>query len=202
MTNVSRNDLYARDERGPEWFNEFLQSLANTLNQPSSIQEILSAINNKKAETVAGVVQDYRERVGLDLVQSLDDYADDTVKQASVKTSEFRPLSIRHAAEQSIVDKIKADPEISSALESLCRHSGGTKKLQSLVTFLREKLGQEVSFSDDGLMQYLKECKEKFRENVTPDLNADHVGLVGTTDDSAQDRDDDVADYIKNDGAK
>ena len=200
MSNVARNDLYARDERGPEWFNDFLKSLADSPEKPTSIQEILSAINNKRGETVEGVVQDYRERVGLDLVHSSEDQADDgTVKQASKR---FRPLSIRHAVDQSAVDKIKGDSSLSSALESMCRHSGGTKKLQSLISFLRDKLGDDISFSDTELVKYLKECKEKFKEDITPDLDGDYVGLVGIKDDSSGSRDDDLADYIKNDGRK
>ena len=74
-----------------------------------------------------------------------------------------------------VQSETSSNPELVSAIESLCKHSGGTKKIQSLITFLREKLGNEVSFSDDGLIQYLTEHKERFRENVTPDMNADHV---------------------------
>jgi len=200
MTNVSRNNIYARDEKGPDWFNEFLRSFSGQTTKPASIQEILSAINNKKAETVESVVQDYRQQVGLDSVQSSDSSDEQNIKQAGLN---FRPLSIRHAEDKrSIVDKIKSDPELVSAIESLCRHSGGTKKIQSLITFLRQKLGNDVSFSDDGVVNYLQECKNRFTESVTPDLNAEFVGLVGTTDNPAEDHDDDLADYIKNDGSK
>lgn len=200
MSNVSRSDLYASDEKGPEWFNEFLRSFSGASDKPTSVQEILSAIEGKRTETVDSVVQDYRQQVGLDLVRSTDGNDEQNIKQASTN---FRPLSIRHAEEKgSVIDKIKSDPELVSAIESLCRHSGGTKKIQSLITFLREKLGNEISFSDDGVVEYLNECKDRFRENATPDMNADYQGLVGTTDDSAIDRDDDVADYIKYDGAK
>lgn len=204
MINVSRSDIYARDERGPAWFDEFLYSFSrseeSTTEGKLSVQEILNAINNKRTETVDSVVQDYRKQVGIDLVQSSDDVHEQNIKRASAN---FRPLSIRHAEKKvSVIDKIKSDPELVSAIESLCRHSGGTKKIQSLITFIRNHMGDAVSFSDEGVVKYLNECKDKFRENIAPDLNADHVGLVGTTNDSTMDRDDDIADYIKNDGAK
>lgn len=120
-----------------------------------------------------------------------------------VKTSEacFRPLSVRHAEqEKSIIEKIKSNPELVTALESLCRHSGGTIKLPSLMNFLRSELGKEVSFSDSDLKEYLSDLKSRFAENVAPEGSSEHVGLVGLTDDDNYD--DDTADYATYDGAK
>lgn len=207
MSNVNRSDVYARGEKGPEWFNDFLNRIASGSYETASVQDILSAIYNKRSETVDSVVQDYREKVGLDLIRSTDE-SDENVKQSSRKEDEkisqaFRPLSIRHAAaeEESIVDKIKSDPDLESALDSLCKHSGGNKTIQSLINYLRDRLGNDVSFSDNQLVQYLEDKKNQFKENAEKE-NSEYVGLVGITEDSADNREDDLADYIKNDGAK
>jgi len=60
MTTVSRNNIYVRDERGGDWFNEFLESFAN--DKPSSVQDVLEAINNKRTETVESVVFNRRRK--------------------------------------------------------------------------------------------------------------------------------------------
>lgn len=210
MSTVSRNDIYVRDENGPEWFNDFLGKLSKK-SCGSSIQDIFNAIHNKKTETVESVVEAYRNQVGLDLVVSDDVHGSDNIKTASEKPrpisirhasenqeSSFKPLSIRHASgEQSVVDKIKSDPELTSAIESLCRHSGGTKKIQSLISFLREQLGDDVSFSDDGLKEYLDSVKKRFSDNEPRDIDANYIGLVGTNDDGSGNREDDIADYTR-----
>lgn len=74
---ISRNDVYIRDEKGPEWFEDFLRSLA----QQSTTQNILDAINKKRGETVEGVVSKYRAMVGLDALA--DDSENDINKEAS-----------------------------------------------------------------------------------------------------------------------
>lgn len=199
MTEVSRNDLYMKDEKGPEWFDDFLRSLADNANEASVDQEIMSAINNKRGETVESVVRDYREQVGLDIVQSSDDDEGSSVKQASIKTKPFKPLSIRHAEQKSIVDDIKQRDGLVNALESMCKHSGGTVKMPALINFLRKEIGNNVSFADEGLKEYLTELKEKFMEAKTPEESS-YVGLVGLTDDDNYD--DDAADYATYDGAK
>lgn len=194
MTKVSRNDLFARDERGPEWFNEFLYNFANS--PPSSIQEILSAINNKKSETVEGLVQSYREQVGLDSLSEIED-----AENIKIASENIRPLSVRHAEllEKSVLQRIKEDPNILADIDSFFEHSGGTKKIESVLTFLREKLGGEVSFSDKELRDYLDERKNHFRRGLEFGQPGD-VGRVGV---SPEDQfDDDKADYIKNDGHK
>lgn len=65
---ITRNDIYVRDEKGADWFQEFLQSFAKS--KPASVQDILDAINNKRSATVEDVVAMYRDQVGLDLVAS------------------------------------------------------------------------------------------------------------------------------------
>jgi hypothetical protein len=193
MAKVSRNDIYVRDERGADWFNSFLQSLAGT--EPSSVQEILSAINNKRTETVDGIVQNYREQVGLDSLSS-DEEDKDLTKQASAK---IRPLSIRHAAEdKSVVQLIEDDQELKAKIDSHCEHTGGTKNIEALLSFLRGILGHQVSFSDKKLREYLEGRKNRFKDH-TPERSSEDVGRVGT--DSSEEHDDDKADYIKNDGA-
>lgn len=199
MTKVSRNDIYVRDENGPDWFTEFLRTYdINKSAYPTSIQDIMGIITNRRGETVESIVKKYREQVGLDMVQSSDE-DDQQVKNASYTT---RPLSIRQAAEESTVDKIKSDKGLQDALESLCKHSGGHKSIQALISFLRDELGPDVSYSDEALKKYLTECKDKFMSQECEDKDdRSHVGLVGL--DNANDiYEDDTADYILNDGNK
>lgn len=192
MTQVSRNDIYVRDEKGADWFNDFLYGLAGT--EPTSVQEILSVINNKRTETVESVVQDYRDQVGLDSLNSSDE-DEDITKQATTK----RPLSIRHAMEnKSVVQLIEDDQSLKAKVDSHCEHTGGTKNIEALISFLRSVLGQEVSFSDKELRDYLEGRKMRFRD-VTPEMSSEDVGRVGT--DSSEEHDDDIADYMKYDGA-
>ena len=199
MATVSRSDIYVRDENGPAWFNDFLQSFANS--KPASIHDILDAINNKRSETVDSVVQSYCEQVGLDVVSSAEDDKE-SVKHAKESKASFRPLSIRHANEEarSIVERIKEDPKLQEAIDSHCEHSGGTKNRHALIHVLRELLGGEVSFSDDDLNEYLEERKNYYRTEADPSESSEYVGRVGI--DSNERHDDEVADFMRYDGAK
>ena len=194
MTTVSRSDIYVRGENGPDWFNEFLESFAKSgATGPTSIQEILDAINNKRGETVESVVQSYREQVGLDVLGSEEEDESATVKNAS---SKFRPLSIRHA---SIVEKIKKDPKLLAAIDSHYSHSGGTKNIHALLSFLRNLIGQDVSFSDKELKDFLEKRRENFKIYLSDEASED-VGRVGT--DPHEHHEDDLADFMRYDGAK
>ncbi len=202
MSEISRSLIYARPERGPDWFNDFLLSFAE---QKDSTQDILNAIHNGH-QTVSSVVQGYREQVGLDIIESADDCEDSAIKNANVKhkplsvreirlTSSFVPLSIRHAQEESSVSKIKAQPDLVAALESLCRHTGGTIKFPSLINFLRKRMGNDIKFNDDELKEYLTEIKNRYLDAQVSHQSQDYVGLVGVTN---EDYDDDVAEYTRN----
>jgi hypothetical protein len=85
MSKITRSDIYVRSEKGGEWFDDFLHSLAET--KESSYQEIIDAISYKKSETVQGVVDKYREMVGLDTVAS-DADDNDIDKHASAELDE------------------------------------------------------------------------------------------------------------------
>ena len=197
MPKVSRNDVFVRDERGPDWFNEFLHSVANS--KPSTVNDILDAITNKKGETVESVVQSYREQVGLD---ALSHPENDNVKTSTtntpakeVKASSPRPLSIRHAQEegQSVIEIIESSPDLRSAIDSFCEHSGGTKNTHAIIRFLRDRLGKNlVSYTDEELLEYIKQRKDRFKKETKESDQID-FGLVGT--DSQEAYDDNVADY-------
>lgn len=92
MVKVSRNDLQMLSESGGDWFCEFLQSLAKY--ELLSVQDILNAINDKRPESVENIVQNYREQVGLDTINSSEE-SQSKIKQASII---HRPLSLRHAS--------------------------------------------------------------------------------------------------------
>jgi len=280
---INRNDIFVRDESGPSWFNEFLHSFAEQ--KEGSAVDILNAIQKKKSETVQGVVERYREMVGLDIVADADDkntvknagevdqnymshlkpgkyiaeeegfmrdvetgerapaYLDDIVCKdcnekmpLGVKKSaagyflgrscncgpysresgyfgtredaenelkfyqnptrleaNIRPLSIRHAKELDAVSLITNDPKIVQDIESLCEHSGGTKNTHSIINYLREKLGKDISYSDKDLAKYIEDVKKKYMEQ-TEDLNND-VGRIGL--DNEENPDDAAADYIE-----
>jgi len=196
MINVSRSEIFVRDEKGPAWFDEFLRSLAES--DSSTNQEILNAINN---DTVDGKVQDYREQIGLDSLSTIED--GETVRRSAkeVKISEasIRPLSIRHAEElQSVIEMIGDNPELRSAIDSFCEHSGGTKNTHAIIQFIRNKLGKDVvSYSDEELKKYIEGRKKRFKHNMTNQKL--EVGLGGLDPQDTQD--DNVADYATHDGA-
>ncbi len=127
---------------------------------------------------------------------------DKPVKEVKTSKASLRPLSIRHANEdaESIVERIKKDPELQKAIDSHCEHSGGTKNIHSLIYFLRNLLGKDVSFSDEELKEYLEGRKKHYKENVVPERSSEDVGRVGT--DATEEHDDEVADFMRYDGAK
>lgn len=171
-------------ENGPDWLNDFLHDFANKKSEASSIsEEIASAFSEN---TVEGIVENYRQMVGLD-----------QVKTASKKTAPFRPLSSRHAEEKKSEDEdiiliIEKSPNIQRDIESLCRHSGGHKNHHAIISYLRKLLGNQISYTDDRLINYIKDMNAKYKENHS-EQDAD-VGLVGT--DHAAIEEDTTADYI------
>lgn len=179
---ISRSGMSYAGENGPDWLNDFLQDFANKKSESSTIsEEIMSAF---KENTVEGVVENYRNMVGLD-----------QVKTASKKVAPFRPLSARHAQEEdedNIILIIEKNPGIQRDIESLCRHSGGHKDHQSIINYLRKILGNKVSYTDDKLIDYIKEVKSKYQQNYV-EQDAD-IGLVGT--DHAAIEENTTADYI------
>jgi len=60
MTKVSRSNEFVREEKGGDWFQEYLRILAG---QPSTATEIVRA-----KETVADVIANYKEQTGLNLI--------------------------------------------------------------------------------------------------------------------------------------
>jgi len=193
MSIVSRSDVFVRDERGGEWFDEFLRSMAEK--NPSTVQEVMNIITDKKGQTVESVVQSYREQVGLDAL-SQEDTGGEQVKKAH-----FRPLSIRHAKmgpAESSLPKLKGNPEIMKDIDSMCEHSGGTKNTLSIMNFLRDRYGKElVSFSDQELRDYIEQRKKRFYNESDEVYD---VGLVGQ--ERHEDFEDDIADYQTHDGVK
>jgi len=106
---ITRNDIYVRSEKGADWFNEFLQSFAET--KESSYQDLLDAINYKKSETVQGVVEEYRKMVGLDSIGASENKIN---SKASIK----RPLYEEHADLTKIEDEFER-PNYGEMLDAL-----------------------------------------------------------------------------------
>lgn len=189
MSKITRSDVFIRDEQGGDWFQDFLRSFSE--NKEAYVQDVLDAINEKRGNSVESVVQQYREATGLDSI------ADEKKEDKMVSTASMRPLSKRHAhmlqEPGEVIVVIEQDPALKADLESLCEHSGGTKETHAILSFLRDKLGKElVSFSDEDLMKYIEDLKDKYyEEKDEPEGNA---GKVGT--DSEDNPEDNAADYI------
>lgn len=149
MTKVSRNDIYIRDEKGPDWLQDFFTSLAGQ--KVSGIQDILDAINNKRNQTVESVVQSYREQVGLDILGSSED--EENIKEASIKNaSELGPISPM---------KLK---KITSPEDMLKDH----KEEDIVVQIKFDGFKTQAIKAQDGLKLYTRRGEE-FTDNV-PDL--------------------------------
>jgi hypothetical protein len=196
---ISRSDIYAKDERGGDWFQEFLCSLAG---QSSNMQEILEAITGQHGKSVQSIVQQYRKDVGLDIVGGLED---EQVKEASVKNTEvkmsqasFRPLSIRHAQDHSsIIDMIEKDPKAVRDIESHCRGSGGFKSTISIINIIRKMFPDElISFTDKDLVAYI----ERIKDSHKAESGKVDIADVGAGTRIGDNNDDNAADYIR--GAK
>ncbi len=198
---IYRNDIYVRSETGGEWFEEFLQSFAES--KAYSLQNMLDTMNQKKGQSVENIVNQYKEMVGLETM------ADQPDANITSTVSNFsRPISIRHAEEleskeeeleseesKTILLIIKENPEIDADIHSLCENSGGTKNTHSIISFLRESLGNElVSYNDDDLVQYIDDVKKQYYvHTIEPLGNAGRVGL----DDHEDSNQDNVADFIE-----
>lgn len=189
MSKITRSEVFARGERGPEWFQDFLYNLSQT--KESSTQDILEAINGKRGETVQGVVDKYKEMVGLDSVAQADDDETEKVATASTKPE----ISIRQAKEEepTVVMIIEEEPNLKGDVESICEHSGGHKDTYAIIRFLRDQLGSDlVSFSDKDLIDYIGDIKKEYLDDVDePRGNAGRVGM-----DDEPEREDNLADYV------
>ncbi|MFA5024016.1 MAG: hypothetical protein WC523_03630, partial [Patescibacteria group bacterium] len=71
MSKVNRTDEFAIAEKGPEWFNSFLQSLAGA--KTGGYQDLLDIINDTAHKSIENLVKSYREQCGLDLVNFEED---------------------------------------------------------------------------------------------------------------------------------
>jgi hypothetical protein len=87
-TKITRSDVYVRAEDGADWFNDFIESFANN-KESASIQDVLNAITNKRGETVQGVVDKYREMVGLDSFANEEEDDHSSEKTAAEKDKSF-----------------------------------------------------------------------------------------------------------------
>lgn len=185
---ITRSDIYIRDEKGGDWFEEFLNSYAK---KESNAQDVLDAMNQKRGETVESVVEQYRKMTGLDSDASEE-------HDGLTATASTQPLSMRHAhmmqePQSEVVILIEKDPEIKADIESICEHSGGTKETHAILNFLRERLGRElVSFSDEDLSKYIEDIKGKYYEEKHEPRG--NIGRVGT--ESEDSPEDDAADYM------
>jgi len=77
MAKVSRSNEFVRDEKGGDWFQEYLRILAG---QPSTATEMIKA-----KETVADVIANYKEQTGLNLLTQSELEESHMTKKASVR---------------------------------------------------------------------------------------------------------------------
>lgn len=174
MLKVSSNYFNVRAESGPEWFNDFLRNFYK--------------ISEDKKLTVDAVVKRYRDLVGMDKIGN--DETDEIKKESSClenKTA-MRKLSKRHV--------VAIDKDVDEAINSFCKHSGGTKGTYAIISSLREKFGPErIKYSDDELFKYIESVKQKYGNfDKADDLD---VGAVGIDDSSESD----IAEYVQHGSA-
>lgn len=181
----NRGDDHIKQEHGGETLDEFFRLLTAASNPT---QELLNAINGKRTETVASLVQSYREQVGLDLVEANEA---PEIKTASKKTC-F--LSKRHKT-ASLQDLLQSNPEVAKDIDSFCSHSGGHKSTHAILHALRDKLGPDViSYSDQELIAYIESRKDQHRDCSHTSPGHFEEGAVGIGHEEPQDQ---LADYFK-----
>ena len=111
-----------------------------------------------------------------------------------VAAKETKTLSIRQAQmrDKSVVEIVEADPNLIAAIESFCKHSGGHKSIHTIIEYLRERLGDIVSYNDDGLKEYIDGVKSKYK--VDKEDGCVDPGAIGT--ERTNQYTDNTADYI------
>ena len=186
---IERSDIYIKSESGGEVFEELAKLLSKT-SSDAATQELLSAINNKRMETVNDIVARYKKETGLDIVLSEDD---SVVKTASV-IQKF--VSKRHKIAQ---HPILSDVDACKDIESFCQCSGGHKSIHAIIHALREKLGREdISYTDPALVKFIEDCQAKHKETCPNHEKSFEVGQIGTVNED--NHEDQTADYFR--GAK
>jgi len=196
---ISRSDVFVRSESGGEWMEDFLYHFSKNKESKMTTQDIMSAIDGIKPNTVSAVVDNYREMVGLDKISETE--SDTIVVKASRNPT--RSLSCRVAKESieeetaPIILIMKDHPEVEKDIDSLCRHSGGNKSTSAIIHYLRNMLGPDtVSFTDDSIVDYVNDVRSKYQSDEDDAADELDVGLIGT--EPPPDGDSDTAEYFSN----
>jgi ATP-dependent DNA ligase len=84
-------------------------------------------------------------------------------------------------------------PDVKKIIDSYCHNTGGTKSVHSIISFLRDRFGNEIKFNDEELKKYIEDRKAHFHTHHES-FNAEDVGKVGT--ESSNEYDDSTADYF------
>ena len=177
MTPITRDNEYVRREQYGETIDEFFRLLEAGTNS-----QLLDTLVSKQQQSVEHVLAQYKQDVGLELLTP------DLTKTASAP----RYISLRHKLASAVVSVLQEHPELIKDIESLCSHSGGHKGVHSVIHFLRDKLGEDISYSDEALTKFILETKERFKDAL-PECCVEE-GAVGT---QHQDHyDDQGADYF------
>lgn len=196
MTKVSRCDIFTRDESGGSWFQDFLSSMAGI--KPANVQDILDAINNKRTQTVEGVVKQYREQVGLDIVGDVED-DEISIKNASIKEaaalSPISPMKLKKLENPDDILKNYDDSEIIIQIKFDGFKTQAIKSDNNTKLFTRR--GEEFT---DNVPNLIKELDSKMKsgsfilgELVWEDSKgkqsiSDIQTVVGSSPDKAQEK--------------
>src|SRR5271157_2565285 len=89
---ITRTEEFARDERGPDWFRDFLLSLSGE--KTAGIQDVLDLMNNTKGKAVEKLVKSYRDQVGLDILLSEPD-DEELTKSAASDIKPIAPMKLK-----------------------------------------------------------------------------------------------------------
>jgi len=100
MSKICRTDEFAIDEKGPSWFDAFLQSIA--ANKIGGYQDILDIINNKSHKSIESLIKNYREQCGLD---ALGEDLDEEITKSASGIGPIAPMKLKKL--ESLDDMLK-----------------------------------------------------------------------------------------------
>ena len=201
MSSADYSKEFETDLRPVPILKLFFRVIANANRFPYKAE--FDIIDETSGLSAVGVFPDMiskNEDFIADALEMADKWIEQHIYKKEEKMASFKPLSIRHAQEmESIVKLIEADPKLKADIESLCRHSGGTKPVSTIINFIRKKLSNHaVHFTDQELRDYIEKIKDMHRQESDKADDAE-PGLAGIkTEDNNEDN---TADYY-NHGAK
>jgi len=146
---ITRTEEFARDERGSEWFRDFLLSFSGQ--KTAGIQDVLDMMTNTKGKAVEKLVKSYREQVGLDLVGS-DAEDEELTKNAASSIKPIAPMKLKKIENlddiskdnkpEDLVVQVKLDGFKTSAIKSGGKTEVYTRRGENFTANIPEIIAQ------------------------------------------------------------